>query len=142
MRHAVTRLVIVVALSIPALLLSACSGTSEYAIVGTARAAGTDGTVQVEPIEGGNHLITLSLKHLPPPARLGNGLTTYVVWLVPHQGQPNLAAVLGFDPDSRTGNATATTPFEQFTIKVTAERNRNVATPSDIVVATRSVNVH
>jgi len=117
--------------------LSACGGPAEFALTGTARAAGTDGTATVEVIEGGSHMVTVELMHLPPPARLGDGLTTYVVWLQEEGGQPQKAGVLAYDEDERSGTMRATTPNSGITLIVTAETDRDAASPSDIVVARR-----
>ncbi|NCQ59871.1 MAG: hypothetical protein GW913_04265 [Myxococcales bacterium] len=116
-----------------------CGGPAEYGLVGSARAAGTDGTVQVEEIEGGNQMVTLTLDHLPPPARLADGMTTYVVWLTQRGQQPTKAGALDYDEDARTGHMIATTPLTRFTLRITAEENRDVAAPSDLVVAERVV---
>lgn len=127
------------ALAMALILALGCGGSSEYAMVGTARAAGTDGTVQVETIEGGNRLVTLSLEHLPPPDRLGDDMTVYVVWFIGEDAPATKAGVLAYDADSRQGTLTATTPLEAFTVRVTAEVDRNAGSPSDIVVAERQV---
>ncbi len=111
----------------------------EYALVGAPLAAGTDGTVQVEELEGGNRLVTISVDYLPPPARLGDGLTTYVVWFVPN-GQPAVkAGSLDYDPDNRQGRMHATTPLHRFRLKLTAEESGAVAAPSDVVVVNRII---
>jgi len=130
---------LVAALVVSVLSLWGC-GPSEYPIVGSARAAGADGTVQVEDVEGGNHLVTVHMAHLPPPNRLGTGMTTYVVWFTGQGAQPVKAGTLDFDADAREGNMMATTPLKNFEIKVTAEQNAGVAAPSEYVVASRRVN--
>ena len=120
-------------------LSAGCGGPSEYALVGSARAAGTDGTVQLEEIEGGNQMVTLTLDHLPPPARLGDGMTVYVVWFMQEGGQPAKAGALEYDEDARTGHMIATTPLTQFTLRITAEESRDVTAPSDLTVAEQTV---
>jgi len=119
--------------------LPACGGPAEYALSGTARAAGTDGTATVEVIEGGSFMVIVELMHLPPPARLGDGLTTYVVWLQEDGGQPQKAGVLAYDEDERSGTMRATTPNTNVTLIVTAEVDREVPAPSEIVVARREL---
>lgn len=124
------------------LLLSsalACGGPDEYAIVGTARAAGSDGTVQVETIEGGNTMVTIAIDHLPPVERLGPNLTVYAVWFVPPGRPPEKAGILEYDPAERTGRMMATTPHRQFTLKITAEPDASTVSPSDVVVASRVI---
>jgi len=121
------------------LFVSGCGGPAEYVLIGSARAAGTDGTVQVEEIEGGNHMVTLTLDHLPPPARLADGMTSYVVWLTQDGQLPAKAGALDYDEDARTGHMIATTPLMRFTLRITAEENRDVTAPSDLTVAEQVV---
>lgn len=128
--------VLAVLLLAPAL---GCGGPSEYAVVGSPRAAGTDGLLQLEEIEGGNRMLTLVLDHLPPPSRLAEGMTAYAVWVVPANGTPTKAGNLEYDEDARQGRLMATTPHAQFTLKVTAEADGTAVTPSDVLVADREV---
>ena len=120
-------------------VIAGCGGPSEYAVTGTERAAGADGTVMVERIEGGNYLVTLDLEHLPPPDRLGSGLTTYVVWFVPENAQATMAGRLEYDADERTGQMRATTPLTNFDVTITAERADAVGSPGEVVVMRRRV---
>ena len=128
--------VLAVLLLAPAL---GCGGPSEYAVVGSPRAAGTDGLLQLEAIEGGNRMLTLVLDHLPPPARIAEGMTTYAVWVVPANGTATKAGNLEYDEDARQGRLMATTPHTRFTLKVTAESAADAVTPSDVLVADREV---
>lgn len=116
-----------------------CGGPSGLAVVGTARAPGADGTVQVEEIEGGNSLVTLSMTNLVPPSRLGDDLRTYVVWFQ-DGGRPVKAGTLEYDEDTRAGSMMATTPLSEFTLKITAESAATVTSPGDVVVAERRVS--
>lgn len=114
-----------------------CGGPKQYAIVGTPRAPGAEGTVSVKNIEGGNRMVSVSISHLPPPSRLGEDMSTYVVWVVPPDGKPTKAGVLEYDKESRQGNVRATTPSKRFSVKITAEKDRAVGSPGKIVVAER-----
>lgn len=136
MRRVACTLAILLVLGLAA---AACGTTAEYPIVGSDRAMTADGIVQVEEIEGGNRLVTVSIAHLPPPARLGEGLAQYVVWLGPEGQPPALAGKLGYDEETRQGQLMATTPHPRFVLKITAERPGTVAAPSDIVVAERKI---
>jgi hypothetical protein len=118
-------------------LVSGC-GPTEYVVTGTDRAAGADGLITLEDIEGGNHLVNLEIQHLPPPDRLGSGYNTYVVWFYGN-GDPRVASVLDYDAEDRSGRATATTPDGAFEIVVTAENTRSPNSPSDVVVARKRV---
>lgn len=131
-----------VALSFGALALgtAGCGGGSwAYNVVGTQRDPGAEGTVQVERIEGGNRLVTVSLRHMTPPDRLGSGLTTFIMWFRDPQGRSTKASGLEYDPGSRTARATATTPLTRFQVIVTAERDRNTAEPSENVIFNQRV---
>jgi hypothetical protein len=139
MRTSLSRSPLTLVLALLGLALAACGGPTVYALVGTARSVGTDGTVEVEPTDGGNFMVTVSLNHLPPPDRLGDGMTTYVVWFIRDGVAPALAGALNFDPEERNGTMMATTPYSQFRIRVTAEETRDVASPSEIIVADQLV---
>mgnify|MGYP006999943502 CR=1 FL=1 len=121
------------------MLLAACGGPTVYALVGTARSIGTDGSVEVEEGEGGNYMVEVQVNHLPPPARLGEGLTTYVVWFIREGVAPTLAGSLNFNEEERNGRLIATTPYSQFRVRVTAEETRDVPSPSEYIVADQLV---
>ena len=95
--------------------------------------------VQVEGIEGGSHLVTVSLTNLLPPTRLAEHYATYVVWIGGAEGSPVKAGSLQYDEGTRQGSMFATTPLRSFELSITAEPNPNVTTPSDVVVARRRV---
>lgn len=128
------------ALSLAALLPACGGGSWSYNVVGTQRDPGAEGTIQVERIEGGNRLVTASLQHITPPERLGQGLTTFVMWFRDPRGQSTKASNLEYDPGSRTGRATATTPMGRFLVIVTAERNGEAHEPSDNVIFNQRVD--
>ncbi len=116
-----------------------CGGGHSYDIRGTQRDPGADAHVQIENIEGGNHLITITVRNLTPPDRLGTGNTAFVVWVRQDGGQTSLASRLEYQQDQRTGRATATTPAGHFTLLITAERTAQVTQPSDFVVFQQNV---
>jgi hypothetical protein len=122
------------------LALGSCStGSWSYNVISTQRAPGGTGTVQVERIEGGNRLVTVSFQHVVPPELLGAGLTTLVMWFRDARGQSTKASLLEFDPSSRTARATATTPMSTFALIITAERNGTVVEPSENVLFNQRV---
>ena len=124
-------------------LLGGCSATQEFVLVGTPQAPGLDGVIQIEGIEGGSHLVTVSLTNLLPPGRLAQHFATYVVWFGQAgdnaEGNPVKAGSLQYDEGTRQGSMFATTPLRSFELRITAEPNANVTTPSDAVVARRRV---
>lgn len=114
-------------------------GAWQYNVVGSQRDPGAEGTIQVERIEGGNRMVTVSFRHLTPPERLGPNLRRYVVWFRSPQGQDTMASNLAYDPDSRTARATATTPLTRFVVIVTAEGASHVSQPSNNVIFNQRV---
>lgn len=123
-------------------LATACAGPSEYTVRGTPKAASAAGTLQIEEIEGGNSLLTLKLRHLPAPQRIGNGLQSYVAWVLPPQGEPVNAGALAFDEASREGSVMATTALDQFVLQVTAESDAQPTSPSSIIIAEQHIIVN
>lgn len=119
-----------------------CGGGSHtYDVRGTQRDPGADAHVQVENIEGGNHLITITVRNLTPPDRLGEGNTLFVVWVRQEGGQASLVSRLEYQQDQRTGRATATTPSSRFQLLITAERNAQVSQPSDFAVFQQNISL-
>lgn len=126
-------------LALTALPLAACGGGRNYTLRGTQRDPGADGRVQVESLDGGNSLVTLTATNVTPPDRIGTGNTVYLVWIRTPNGQAQMESRLVYAPDERTGRATITTPQRRFTILVTAERDPNASTPSETIILTQDV---
>lgn len=122
-----------------ALAASTCAPRRDVVVTGTDRAVGADGHIEVVREDGGNYLVTIEAQNVPPPARLGDGLTTYVVWFRPAEQQPLRMGILAYDEDARTGEMRATTTNTSFEVLVTAETAADVASPSDIVIFRTSV---
>ncbi len=134
-----------VLLALPLLLVApnlGCGGPTSYALVGSARSAGTDGTLEIEADEYGNYEITLEVDHLPPPDRIGDNLTVYMVWFVSSGTPAEKMGVIAYDPDDRSGHFGTHTNHSEFTLKITAERSPAASTPSDVVVVSRRVNAN
>ncbi|HJL06736.1 MAG TPA: hypothetical protein RMH85_33550 [Polyangiaceae bacterium LLY-WYZ-15_(1-7)] len=127
------------ALALALALAAACGGPAEYAVVGSPRATATDGILQLEEAEGGERLLTLVLDRLPPPADIAEGMTTYVAWLDPTEGEPTKLGALEYDAAAERGRLMATTALPAFTLRVTAEASAEVERPSDLLVARRRV---
>lgn len=133
---------ILLVLALSSGLLGTACGSDEFQVVGTPRAAGADGTVTVEEIEGGNYLVLVEVEHLPPPDRIAEDATVYVVWIKPEDGAPVKAGRLEYDPDERTGTVRATTPAaETFFVLITAEPDDTTNEPSDAIVVQREVSM-
>lgn len=125
--------------SLAATSVAGCGGARNYTLRGSQRDPGADAQLQVERIDGGNHLITFTGRNMTPPERLGGGYTRYVLWVRTGSSPAQMEANVAYDPDSRSGRATATTPHQRFTVMVTAERAQETGTPSDVLVFTQNV---
>jgi len=128
--------------ALPVGLLAGTSGcASEYAVSGTGAAAASDAIIEVDEMEGStSKLVKIDFKHLPPPDRIGDGLNTFVVWYVGEDEERAVqAGTMKYDPDSRTGQAAFTAPFESFRVLVTAESEGDIEGPSGNVVLEQEV---
>ncbi len=141
MRRIVSSLSLPLALVAFAAVFAGCGGPRVYSIAGTQRDPGVDARLQIERIEGGNNLLTLTVRFLTPPERHGDGNTVFMVWIRQQNGTTLLASQLGYTPDTREGRATATTPHQRFTLIVTAERDASASTPSDYVILQQEVEL-
>ncbi len=120
------------------LFVAGCGGGT-IALEGTQRAPGADGTVDLGEVEG-NVMARVEVRHLPPPSRVGQGLTCYVLWLrAPDGSRQSNAGVMQYDEGDRVGRVTGITPMRVFEVLITAERAANSASPGPDVVFQRRV---
>lgn len=115
-------------------MAASCTPNRQYAVQGAERAAGADGSIHIEQQEGGNWMVQLEVQNLLPPSRLGEGLTTYVVWFQESGQQPMRVGVLQYEEGDRRGEMSATTTFEAFQLILTGETEAGVPSPSEHVV--------
>ncbi|MBC7174542.1 MAG: hypothetical protein H5U40_19005 [Polyangiaceae bacterium] len=115
-------------------LLGGCGGGTVQ-FTGSQRVVGADGEARWKEIAGGAILVEVEMTNLPPPSRLGQGLTTYVVWFAPANRPASVAGTLEYDEDDREGKMSATNETKTFEVIVSAERNAQVSVPSEQVVA-------
>jgi hypothetical protein len=121
--------------------LAACGADGRYVVIGSAAAPSASGIVEVDDIGGGNTQVAVHVEHLHPPARLKDGYGHFVVWFVPGAGAPVRAGALRYDSEARTGDLTETSPFREFEVRITAEKDSRPAAPSEVVVATQAVAI-
>ena len=112
----------------------ACTAQRTAVMAGSERAVGADARLVVEQGDHGNYIIELEAQNLPPANRIADNATTFVVWVQPPEQSPSRVAVLAYDEDARTGEASATTMSTSFDVLVTAETAADVPAPSDLVV--------
>lgn len=133
-----TRFAILGALLTLALALTACGG-AQFAVHGQDRAAGAEGTIEIEAQDGGNFVVNLAVEHLLPPARFADGLTTYVVWFQAAEQQPERVGTLAYDEGDRRGEMMATTSHSAFEVIVTGEAEAQAVSPSENLVFRQAV---
>lgn len=89
------------------------------------------GEMSVKDAGNNNTQVELSIKHLAPPQKIDAQATTFMVWAKPssdlRRAQPLGALVV--DKDLK-GKLTATTPYRNFEVFVTAETSSQVEDPS------------
>ena len=88
----------------------------------------------------GNSQVSLEVNHLPPPSALGDNLNTFVVWITPRgTDQAINVGQLNYNPQQRDGNLEITTPYNNFTIAVTAESAPTPIDRGEVVVVSGEV---
>ena len=113
------------------LAAAGCGGAIQ--LTGTQIASGADAELNISDAHGGSRMVELHATHLPPPARLRQGMTVFALW-AKTRGQSRLLGFMEYDEGSREGTARGTTPYPTFQVILTAERNRTPQEPSDAVV--------
>ena len=121
--------------------VTACGADARYVVIGSARAPSASGIVELEELDGSSTLVTVHLEYLHPPSKIDAQATQYVAWFEGPSGAPLRAGTVHYNPETRTGDLTATSPFDQLTVKITAERDGTPPTPSSTVIATQSVRI-
>ena len=129
----------VLASALAGTLACAC-GSSRVIVIGTARAPSASGYVEVDGTTKTTTRVDVHLEFLHPVDSLDPALHAYVVWFENGKNPPLRAGSLTYDPDKRTGQLKAVSPYRKFVVKVTAEANDTASAPSDFVVATQDVS--
>ena len=113
-------------------LLAACATTptNRVAMSTSADIPAARGTVTVTPTDNRNTRVQVEVQHLAPPSKVTPGATTYVVWArVPGEDQVQNLGALRVDRNLR-GTLDTVTPFRNFDVFITAERNAAAVDPS------------
>jgi len=126
---------------IAVVLASGCAQpTQTYRLGQRPHAPTVTGSLTVERLDRGQHLLVVQLEQLPPPEHVGPGLRRYVVWLEDAEGgQVEVVGTLRYDRNHRSGNLLATTDLDTFTVRVTGERDEPPRAPSPVLLAERRV---
>ncbi|MGF1467023.1 MAG: hypothetical protein ACFCGT_12900 [Sandaracinaceae bacterium] len=118
-----------------------CGGGWTYQVQGTSRDPGAEGTIQVSSVSGTGRNVVVDFAYLTPPDRLGPGRTTYVMWF--RSGEQTInAGELQYNANDgrRPARGSATSPFPNFEVLVTAETGPEVGSPSEHIVIRQAVD--
>jgi hypothetical protein len=120
-------------------MIASCNRPADYALVGSAYVPAAHGEIDVEKIDGDQILVTVTLDHLVPPAKIEVGLTHYIVWFAPVGEFPQYQQPLDYDPETHVGGASIPTSLREFEVQVTAEQSETPNQPSDLLMASQKI---
>jgi hypothetical protein len=116
-----------------------CNRPADYALVGSAYVPAAQGDIEVEKVDKGQILLSLTLDQLVAPERIEAGLKHYVVWFAPVGEDPTRQGILEYDAAKQTGRASIVTSWREFEVQVTAESTETPNQPSDFVVTSQAI---
>lgn len=120
------------ALAVTLVLGSGCA--TPLRLEPTTRSPSTDAWLTVTGDENNNSVISIKVEHLPPPARLGPDLKTYVVWVLSTDGAFVANVGMLYVNEEQKGSMSTTTPLREFLVRITAEQGGAAMNPSSTVV--------
>jgi hypothetical protein len=91
------------------------------------------GTVHTDADKNGNVLLKVEVESLADPSKLAPPHQTYIAWIVPNGGSPQVLGELRPD-EHQKASLSGTTPSKRFDVLVTAENQPNPTSPSSTVV--------
>ncbi|MCA9649448.1 MAG: hypothetical protein H6712_20280 [Myxococcales bacterium] len=95
--------------------------------------------IKVKTDKTGVRVMTMTVEHLAPPARIDPALRNYTVWIsVPGHGVTK-AGVLDYSERRRRGDLMVTSPYPKFEVLVTLESNPSTAQPGEQVILRKVV---
>jgi outer membrane protein OmpA-like peptidoglycan-associated protein len=107
-------------------------GSTKVDLRPTSLAPRASGVATVEAKQGVTN-VEVDITELVEPSKLGTEFLTYVLWAVSPEGRSNNLGEIQLDKSGR-GKLKATTPFQTFSLFVTAEPYFAVRQPSELVV--------
>jgi hypothetical protein len=120
-------------------IVAGCNPPADYALVGSAYVPAAHGDIRLEKIDREQVLVNLRLDHLPPPERVEEGVTHYVVWFSEVGEYPVRQQTLDYDLDTGVGQASIPTTMRRFDVRITAEQSDSPTRPSDLLVASQKI---
>ena len=116
-------------------LVSACSSTIRYALLGGRDHSTTEGEARFEERDEGGFTMSVVVDRLPTAERLEMPSAHYLVWIKTSGAETFVrAAELAVDERTRTGRAVANVPARSLQIRITAETRADAASPDGTVL--------
>jgi hypothetical protein len=135
-----TRLALPLLLTLGLLAAAGC-GPKPIDFGGSARTAGVDGRIEWKKLSADTRLVKTTFTFLPPPSRITEGATIYVLWFVPENAPAMKMGTLVYDEGSRKGHLEATSAVSKFEVMLTAEKTNQVGAPSEHIIARKKVKL-
>jgi hypothetical protein len=123
------------------LMLAACGGPLKYSPQGTQIAAGADAEI-IAHVDNKAVMsrVTINAVNLPPPDRIVEQASAFVVWARKDGGPWQRVGALTYDKDKRKGEMIdVSVPLASFELVVTAEQQGDPPGPSKSVVFNQKV---
>ncbi|MCA9637627.1 MAG: hypothetical protein KC420_16490 [Myxococcales bacterium] len=95
-----------------------------------APALGSDATIVAKKNKTGTYDVSIAVQNLAPPARLDEGSTAFVVWLIAGEQPAVRVGALDYDEGDRAGALEVTSPDAAFNVLITLESDPSPASPS------------
>lgn len=122
--------------------LAACGGPLKFQVPSSKNAPGADAQIVADvKQEQGLTQLEIEARNLPPPGRVQEGATSFIVWQRKSpQAQWARLGGLQYDEDTRKGTWSGTVPETGFDLNITTEKASDVASPSGDTVFKQRVN--
>jgi hypothetical protein len=115
------------------LVFAVAAWAREDRLTNTGLNPAAEGKVITENDRNGNTKVSVEVKHMAMPQSLTPAQQAYLVWVQPRGKEPELLGVLRVNDDLE-GSLTATTPYKDFDIFISAEDKPHPEVPSGMVV--------
>lgn len=130
------------ALVVVALLALGACGPTKYVVQSTPIATGADADILADAVKDQGFVrISVHARNLPPPDRIKEGLSHFVVWQRENgDAKWTRVGALQYDADARKGDlAEATVALMKFELLITAEGAADVDVPSENILFAQDI---
>ncbi|WP_437678379.1 hypothetical protein [Sorangium sp. So ce131] len=123
-------------------MMAGCGGPLRYTPQGMGKAPGADAVIVADVnFDAAMTRLDINVKDLPPPERLDNSKSAFVVWARPDSDSPwQRIGALKYDVDDRTGKLKdVSVPMTRFELVISLENTSNPESPSSELVIKQDV---